>query len=377
MSQVKRIYIPCFEKDSKKKALVITGPRQCGKTTAATMLTGTKEYFNYDLLEDRDIITQKSWNRTADYIIFDELHKMPGWKQFIKGLIDTENNNPSLIITGSTCLNTYKKFGESLAGRYFEYRMHPLDVREICLIDDSADPDSVFDKILRFSGFPEPFIEADERFYNKWKKTHLDIIIKQDIVSYESVRNIASIELLVDLLRKKVGSPISYISLAEDLKVSDKTVKHWLNILEEMFIIFKITPYHRNIARAVQKKPKYYFYDCMRVASGEGAKIENAVASSLLKECQFREDCLGETWQINYLSKRGGVEVDFLITKEGVPHTMIEVKKSDDSLSKNFSSFTELLPDVQIVQLVKDLRKEKTYPSGAMVRRAGSWLAKW
>ncbi len=377
MKKINRTYTPYLQEFLGKKTVLITGPRQCGKTTASRMLAGTLQYLNFDYETDRHIINEMSWDRSTNIIIFDELHKKQDWKQWIKGIIDREGLSPALVVTGSASLNTYKKFGDSLAGRYFEYRMHPFDVRELCQVDPALHPEEVLERTMRFSGFPEPYLENSERFYNLWKRTHLDIILRQDLISLEPVRDIVSIELLLNLLKKRVGSPLSYSSLANDLKVSDKTVKHWLQILEEVFVVFKITPYHKNIARAVQKQPKYYFFDNARVESGKGALLENAVACSLLKECQFRRDCLGEEWNLHYLAKRGGVEVDFLIVKNGKPHIMIEVKHSASNLSTSFNSFSSDLPDVKKVQLVKELPIEKTYPDGSEIRRAGKWLSIW
>ncbi len=128
---MRRIYTPYFQEFAHKKIILITGPRQVGKTTIAKMFSGTIAHLNYDSEEDRQIYLEKSWDRKKDFIVFDELHKMKSWKRWLKGLFDTEGNSPHLVVTGSASLNVYKKFGDSLAGRYFHYRTHPLDIREL------------------------------------------------------------------------------------------------------------------------------------------------------------------------------------------------------------------------------------------------------
>jgi uncharacterized protein len=143
-----------------------------------------------------------------------------------------------------------------------------------------------------------------------------------------------------------------------------------------MYVIFKITPYSSNIARSVLKMPKYYFYDVARVVD-PGARLENLVAASLIKEIQFRQDCAGEEWGLNFLSKKGAAEIDFLIIQDGKPWAMVEVKASDDSPSKNFHLFRKDLAKVRGGQLVHNLKREKTYPDGTEVRRVGDWLACW
>lgn len=374
---MKRQYTDFLKEYLGKKIILITGPRQAGKTTQSGFLSQSYQYLNYDDETDRKLLAEKAWDRKLDLIVFDELHKMKNWKSWIKGIFDKEGIPPSLVVTGSARLDIFKKLGDSLAGRYFQYRIHPLDVRELKRIGQTDSTRSITDKILNYSGFPEPYLEGSQKFYNLWKKTHLDIILRQDLIELFDVKSIKSIEILINLLKHKVGSPISYSSLAQDLQVSDKTVKSWLQILENMYVIFKVTPFHENIGRANLKRPKYYFYDVARVEGDLGAKLENLVACSLLKECHFRQDCLGEEWELSYLSLRGGAEIDFAITKDNDAKYLVEVKTSDDSPSKNFKLFRSELPYAHQIQLVYNLKQEKTYPDGLEIRNLDSWLVSW
>lgn len=376
MVKMHRIYLDPIKKYLDKKILLISGPRQAGKTTLSKMLTQDFDYLNFDNDEDRKRLREKSWDRNKDLIILDELHKLPKWKQWLKGVYDKEGLNPPIIVTGSARIDSYKKVGDSLAGRYFHYRVHPLDVRELISIDKTQKTKDITNRLLEFSGFPEPYLEGTIEFYNLWKKTHLDIILRQDLIDLEAVSNIKQIELLIDLLRDRVGSPISYSSLARDLQVSDKTIKKWLELLENMYVIFKVIPYSKNIARSVLKKPKYYFYDIARVYN-EGARLENLVACSLLKEVHYRQDCLGEEWALYYLALKGGIEIDFLVQHKNQSSTLIEVKKSDDIPSKNFGYFSTHLKSCKLIQLVQNLNQEKTYPNGVEIREVGKWLANW
>lgn len=373
---MKRIYLDHLSKYLDRKIILLSGPRQSGKTTLTKMLFPNFEYVNFDDEEWRKTIKEKSWDRKRSVIIFDEIHKMPKWKQWLKGIYDTEGVRPPIIVTGSARLDAYKKVGDSLAGRYFHYRLHPLDVRELTKLNYELTPEEMIDRLMSVGGFPEPFLEGSKTFYNLWKKTHLDIILRQDLIDLEVVKNIKQIELLIDLLKTKVGSTISYTSLAEDLQVSDKTVKRWLEILENMYVVFKITPYSKNMARATLKQPKYYFYDIARVPD-EGSRFENLVAASLLKEVHFRQDCLGEDWSIHFVAKKGNREIDFLIVKDSLPVKLIEVKLSDETPSKNFHLFAQELAGVERVQLVKNLKREKTFPNGIEVRFSGPWLSSW
>ena len=231
------------------------------------------------------------------------------------------------------------------------------------------------DKLLHCGGFPEPYLEGSKSYYNRWKRTHLDIIVKQDIGVFENVHELTSMETLIQLLRKRVGSPVSYNSLARDLQVSDGTVKRWLTILENMYLIFKVTPYHKNIARSLLKAPKYYFYDTGQVIGDDGIKLENLTACALLKECHFLEDCLGEQLKLYYLRTKDGREIDFFIAKDELPFLMVEVKWGAEKVSSNFTSFAKYFSHVKMVQIVKELHREKTFPNGVEVRKAHNWLA--
>lgn len=370
---LKRYLYPCLSKDLKHKILLITGPRQCGKTTLAKQLGPSFDYLNYDEYEHHKIVMEKSWDRKKKYIIFDELHKKKKWKLWLKGLYDTEGLPPGIVVTGSARLDTYKKTGDSLAGRFFHFRLHPFDLKEIKNLRVCS-PDEAIERICSFSAFPEPFLKAKKSFYGKWTKTHLNIILRQDILHLENIKLISSIETLVQLLRDRVGSPLSYTSLAEDLNCAPKTVKNWLNILENLYIVFKITPWHKNLARSLLKSPKYYFYDTAQVRSSS-AQLENLTACALLKEIHFREDVKGEQWKLFYLRNKEGKEVDFLISKNNKLSTLVEVKVNQDYTSKSLMFFSKKFQNIQKIQIVKNLKREKTFPNGIEIRKASNWLS--
>lgn len=361
--------------DLGSKIVFITGPRQVGKTTLSRMLADDFDYFNFDHPEHRVQLLARSWDRKKPLVIFDELHKLKNWKSWLKGIYDTEGVEPALVVTGSAKLDTYKKMGDSLAGRFFQFRLHPLDVKETVTCNKDVSAETALERLLNTGGFPEPWLNGTQRFYNRWKRSHLDIIIRQDLLDLENVRQITAIETLIQLLRTRVGSPISYNALARDLETSGKTIKRWLEILENMYVIFKVTPYHRNIARSLLKTPKYYFYDTGQVAGDQGVRLENLVACALLKEIHYRQDCYGDESGLYYLRTKDGREIDFLVTRDLRPALMVEVKWADAARSRNFDLFTQFFPDVEKVQLVHTMKGEKTYPDGLEIRRAHTWLS--
>lgn len=373
MPEMERHLKPYLLQDLGSKILLISGPRQCGKTTLALSLSEDCVYLNWDDISHRNIIAARSWDKAPRVVIFDELHKMPKWKAWLKGLYDTHKNQ-AYIVTGSARLDTFRKVGDSLAGRFFSFHLHPIDVKE-GVHQASLSMEAAARRILEVSGFPEPFLKGETRFYRRWAASHLDIILRQDLIDLETVANIQGINLLIALLQQRVGSPVSVHSLARDMQVSDKTVRRWLGLLEELYVIFRVSPYHRNIARSLLKAAKYYFYDVAKVESGEGARFENMVACALLKEVDFRNDCLGERRGLCYLRDRDGREVDFLVTLDAKPSLLIEAKLGEESPAGAFKHFAPGLAGAAALQLVYAMDKPRSHSSGIKILPAAKWLS--
>ncbi|MGA2977304.1 MAG: AAA family ATPase [Spirochaetia bacterium] len=163
----------------KHKILFITGPRQSGKTTLAKMISPDHDCFNFDFPPHRLDIKERSWDRKKELVIFDELHKMKGWKSWLKGIYDVEGVTPAIVVTGSARLDMVRKSGDSLAGRFFQYRLHPFDIKEV---RKEIDPADAFSRLMSVGGFPEPFLQNDRTFYNRWRRSHTDQILRQDLI---------------------------------------------------------------------------------------------------------------------------------------------------------------------------------------------------
>jgi len=218
------LYDP-IHKDLLKKMVIVTGPRQVGKTWLAKELMKefrNPQYLNYDHLDDARIIRSQTWSLDADLLVLDEVHKMKEWKGFIKGSYDTRPAGQSILITGSARLDTFRQAGESLAGRYFSYRLHPLSVREL---KDSLPPREALKLLNRLGGFPEPFLSGSETEAARWRKQYYTDLIREDILEFSRIHEIKAIRLLVEMLRERVGSPLSYTSLAGDLQIAPNTVR--------------------------------------------------------------------------------------------------------------------------------------------------------
>ena len=143
-------------KDLITKMVVLTGPRQVGKTTLARQLMqsfGNAQYFNWDVLPDRGVLQRQSWNPRAKLLVMDELHKMHDWKGWLKGVVDGRLPEQALLVTGSARMETFRHGGDSLAGRYFAFRLHPFSVREWCE-QQPVSPADALDHLLERGRFP-------------------------------------------------------------------------------------------------------------------------------------------------------------------------------------------------------------------------------
>jgi len=190
-----------------------------------------------------------------------------------------------------------------------------------------------------------------------------------------SSRDIKSIEVLISLLARKVGSKVSYASLARSLQRDPKTIANWISLLENLYVIFKIPPYHRNIAQSILKESKYYFYDTGKVQGEDSIRLENFVACCLLKETQRIFDTKGIKGAVYFIQTKKGREIDFLIKMEKTGDWLIEVKWKSTTFSPNFKHFVPHFKNVQCVQLVKQFRRTKTTMEGYKLVRASDWLS--
>jgi len=420
---MKRAQESLIRKDLEKKIVFIVGPRQVGKTWLALRIGESFSktlYLNYDRLADRKILLEENWLPDTELLILDELHKMTGWKRFLKGVYDTRWEGMRILVTGSARLDTFRQGGESLAGRYFAHRLLPfsvselvetgaisptpqkkghvdsrhvdsrhvdlrdmnsrdVDLRDVAVGGDSMSKTSTWsveqmiDHLMDRGGFPEPFVAHEAVDVQRWRLQYINGLIREDILDFGRVAELRTMQLILELLRQRVGGPISYSSIARDVEASPNTVKKYIEILEALFIVFRVTPFSRNIARSLLKEPKIYFFDNGMTIDDPGARFENLMAVSLLKHVWGLTDATGLRHELKYIRTKDGREVDFCLVCENKVTQLIEVKYTDKHPTKSLRYFQERLslPATQVVRNVKRERKEY----GVEIRRAGMFLS--
>lgn len=344
----KRYLTNYIVKDLKEKIVLIAGPRQVGKTTLAQLIG--KDYFNpyyylnWDYQPDRKKIINFELPAEKKLIIFDELHKYKNWKNYIKGIFDKYKTMFSILVTGSAKLDIYRRGGDSLFGRYYYYLLHPFSLGELLEIEiknkplerlkmtfDSANQEALT-ALLKFGPFPEPFIKQKETHWRRWQIERIDRLVREEIRDLTTIVDLSNLQILVDLLPTRVGSPFSINNVREDLGVAHKTLANYLKILELFCFHFRIYPYVRKTIRSLKKMAKLYLWD-WSVLEEPGAKFENLIAFHLLKFVNFLQSTQGYKAELFYLRDTEGREVDFLVLVDKKVWFAVEAKLVESSIS--------------------------------------------
>ncbi len=373
---MKRSIDPQIRRDLQQKMVLLTGPRQVGKTTLSQQLLAEfpgGQYLNFDVAAHRAVIQAQSWRHSAPLLVLDEIHKMPDWKNWLKGVVDGRAPGQAVLVTGSARMDTFRQTGASLAGRYFRLRLHPLSVREWSEASQVA-PQQALTHLLARGGFPEPVLASTEADAQRWRADYFAGLVREDVLEFSRLHEVNAMRLFAEMLRSRVGSPLSLASMARDLQLSPVTLGRYLDILEALFIVFVVRPWHRNIARATLQAPKVYFYDTGLVLGDEGLRFENLVACHLLKNVHWQQDTRGAAADLHYIRTKDEAEVDFCLSEGDTLTHLVECKLADAKPHRALGRFAAQWPQAQAIQLLRDCPVEADI-GGLQVRDAAPWLA--
>jgi predicted AAA+ superfamily ATPase len=379
---MKRIYEIIVKEHfaSYQQMAFLMGQRQVGKTfislTAAGLTRDDNNYLNWDNKDHRNIILSgptslaehlglNKASTEKPFVILDEIHKHPDWKNYLKGFYDTYKDKANIIVTGSSKLNVFKSGGDSLMGRYFPYRIHPLSVAE-CLSATLNDDEEIsapqeiapelLQKLLNIGGFPEPFLKDNERFTRIWKNLRQQQLFHEDILDLSQIQEVALLEFLAEILRQQAGQLTNYSKLAKKVGVVVDTIKRWITTLENFYYCFTIKPWSRNIVRSLLKEPKTYLWDWGEI-DDVGARLENFVACHLQKAVHMWNDRGLGKYGLFFIRDKEKNEVDFLVTKDKAPWFLVEVKNSPNhSISKALHKFQQQTKAQHAFQVVADMK---------------------
>ena len=357
---------------SNRQMAFISGPRQVGKTT--TCRGHAQVYLNWDDFDDRELILRGP-GAVADRLglgrlsevppvaFFDELHKFPRWKQFLKGFFDSHGSQVRIVATGSSRMDIYRRGGDSLMGRYFAYRMHPFSVAEIItqelpeavrVVRTPAPVETVdFKALWRHGGYPEPFLRRDARFSRRWQSLRFEQFVREDIRDLTQIQQLDQLASVTRLLVVRSAHQLIYGNLAKQVRVSVDTVRRWITALCDLQLGFILRPWVKNVSRSLRKEPKWYLRDWAAIED-DGQRAETFVACHLLKAVQGWNDLGLGAFELGYLRDKEKNEVDFIVARDGKPWFLVEAKHRDESLSPSLKRYQERLGARYAFQVVVD-----------------------
>lgn len=364
--------------------VLLAGPRQCGKTTLARGLVDERggAYFAWDVPGHRRALQAGALPEDAKLWVFDELHKWRSWRNWLKGTYDLHRRNHEILVTGSGRLDYYSHGGDSLQGRYFLHRLHPLTLGEVLGTPVSDEPEAwlepgglvpgaqdALEQLLKLGGFPEPYLAGSERRAARWRLGYGDRLVREELRDLERLRDLDKIELLFQRLPDLVGSVLSLNALREDLEVAFETVKTWTLALERLYAVFRLSPWGPPRIKAVKKEQKLYFWDWGHVGA-EAARLENLVVAHLVRMAHWLEDVTGERAEVRFARDVVGHEIDAVVLRKGRPWLAVEVKTDDRPLDPGLRYFLERARVPHALQLSLRGTVDRRLPdvNGAQVR---------
>lgn len=335
--------------DDNRQMAFVTGPRQVGKTFVCRDLATT--YVNWDDQDARALVLEGPTAIAAKaglqelaegrrVIAFDEIHRYARWKTFLKGFFDVYGEQAGIMVTGSSRLDVFKRGGDSLMGRYFLYRMHPFSVAELLsprrrkavLLAPAPIDEEEWTALWTYGGFPEPFVRREARFSLRWQQLRQSQLLREDVRELTRIQEIDQLVALAAILAARSGRQVVYSSLANEVRVSENTARAWVGVLSSLHLGFMVKPWHRTVAAAIRKEPKWYLRDWAQV-DDIGQRAETFIACHLLKAVEGWSDLGFGRFDLFYIRDKQKREVDFLVVRDQKPWFLVEVKVSDTTLS--------------------------------------------
>lgn len=317
-------------------AIVVTGPRQSGKSTLLNRFLKDRNpsVVNLDDPNLRALLLDdplEYLDQLSPPVLIDEIQQMPELASYIKLLIDQDRAPGDWYIIGSQQFSVMRQISESLAGRAAVLSLPPFQLRE------REDVDSLEDFLLR-SSYPEPASNPAVNV-DVWYSSYVQTYLERDVRSLMNISDLRDFEQLLRLLAAGTAQVINYSHLSRELGISVPTVKRWISVLEASYIIFLVPPFFKNLGKRIIKAPKLYFYDIglvnylvgmkdfqlLRNGPMAGPLFENAVISEFAK----RKHGMGIKPELYFWRSQSGIEIDLITLEDGqyIPH---EIKFSSN-----------------------------------------------
>jgi len=329
-----------------QKAVIVYGPRRCGKTTLLNkMLESIKE--KYLLVSGEDITVQdylssqsieklKNFIGDNKFLIIDEAQKIKNIGLNIKLLLDNVDML-KVVATGSSSFDLAQQIGEPLTGRKYTLKMFPLAQLELNKIQNKPETDASLEQRLIYGSYPEVILTKSNTKRIVYLKEMVASYLYKDILELEGIRHSDKIVRLLQLLAFQIGKEVSFNEFGQQLGMSKNTVDRYFDLLEKSFVLFKLRGFSRNLRKEISKNPRYYFYDIgirnalinnfnsLSMRNDIGMLWENYIIIERIKKQEYLGISANNYFWRTYNQK----EIDFVEERQGKLYGY-EIKWSDD-----------------------------------------------
>jgi uncharacterized protein len=340
--------------------IVITGPRQSGKTTLAKLTFPHKTYISLEDPDTREFALTDPRGFLGQFVagaILDEIQRAPELVSYLQGIVDSKKIMGHFILTGSQQFDLRSQISQSLAGRVGNIELLPFSYDEL--------PPKIVKNLsceeYLWKGTYPPIYDREVR-PNDWLSDYLTTYIEKDIRQLLLIKNLTTFRNFIGLVAGRVGQTVNYSSLGADAGISQHTVKEWLSLLETSYIIKLVYPYYKNFSKRLVKSPKIYFLDSgllcfilnirnakdLLIHPLKGGVFETYVFSEILKTILNRKD----STKIYFWRDHRGEEIDFLLEHSSNKIHLYECK-SGKTISQSFFHQLDKLSTI----IGKDLTK--------------------
>ncbi|MFA5446166.1 MAG: ATP-binding protein [Candidatus Paceibacterota bacterium] len=356
------------------KVIIVYGARQVGKTTLAKQILdnfkGKSNYFNCESLSVQEALSKaepkllKDFLGDSELVVFDEAQKIKDIGTILKLLIDTYPKI-QVIATGSSSFKLANKVSEPLTGRKIVFNLYPFSVEEIKANQGFLGTESSLEKILRFGAYPDVFFSSEEKAIEKLDQLASSYLFK-DVLSFEGIKKSSIVVKLLQLLALQLGNEVSYNELATKLGVSRITIEKYIDILEQCFIIFRLSSFNRNLRNEISKSIKIYFYDLgirntlirnfnpLAIRNDAGVLWENFCVIERIKYNHYNNIYVNRYFwrtydqkEIDYIEERDGklfaYEFKWKQNKEKRPTKFLDAYKNSEFMVVNRENYRDFL----------------------------------
>jgi hypothetical protein len=316
------------------KVVVINGPRRCGKTTLLQkFLEGVAEKYLFvtgDDIHVREYLSSQSIAKLRNFmgdhalLAVDEAQRIPDIGLNFKLIVD-HLNDVKIVASGSASFDLYQKLGEPLTGRKITLRLFPLAQMELSAVEKLHETRGNLETRLLFGSYPESVLARDDQERILYLRELVASYLYKDVLEMNGLRHAQRLVQILQLLSLQIGGELSYSEIATQVGLNKKTVERYLDVLEKVFVIFRLRGFSRNLRKEVSKSAKYYFCDLgvrnslinnfnpLSLRNDLGSLWENYVISERIKKQEYSMTQVNNYFWRTY----DGKEIDFVEEREG------------------------------------------------------------